>query len=133
MMQAERGPCIKKREKMQEPSKEWVDRTNREMAECVLDYIRSALEHFGVPKGTFADDQFDNFVALYNQRGDMITAMNGETNALRDRISSMEGILVEIANWPNPENHPQMQAMKIWAASVIDPRKVTMLGSLTNT
>lgn len=128
-----KGAMHQKEDVMEEPTKEWIDQTNRDMAECVLDYIKSALEHFGVPRGTFTDDQFDNFVALYNQRGDMIAALNGESTALRDRVATMENALVGVANWPNPDNHDQMQAMKVWAASVVDPSKVTMLRSLTNT
>lgn len=116
---------------MQEPTKDWIDRTNRDMAECVLDYIKNALDHFGVPKGTFTDDQFDNFVSLYNRRGDMLTSLNKENNVLRDRIHDMEEVLVTIANWPNQEGHVQIRAMKAWAASVVDPTKVDAMKVLT--
>lgn len=115
---------------VEEPTKEWADRTNREMAKCVLDYIQKALAHFGVPRGTFADDQFDNFMAMYNRRGDMLTALTKEAGVLREQVTALEDMLVTIANWPNPEKHEQMQAMKVWAASVVDPRRVDHLKSL---
>jgi len=115
----------------EQPSHEWIDQVNQEMDRGVLDYIRSGLEHFGVPRGTFADDQFDNFVAMYNRRGDMLNSLNGEISSLRDRIGTMEDVLVSIANWPNQEMDPQIQAMKVWSASVVDPQKVTMLKGLT--
>ena len=117
---------------MTEPTKEWIDNTNRDMAECVVEYIRSALEHFGVPRGTFTDDQFDTFVAMYNRRGNMITSLNTENHALHDRVREMEEVLITVANWPNPENHPQMQSMKVWASCVVDPGKVNMLKVLTS-
>lgn len=117
--------------KMEQPTKEWVDQTNRDMAECVLAYIQQALEHFGVPRATFADDQFDNFMAMYNRRGDVITSKQEEIESLRAQVANLEDMLVTVANWPNPGNHEQMQAMKVWAASAVDPRKVKMFSSLT--
>jgi hypothetical protein len=116
----------------EQPSQEWIDAVNADMAMAALDYMRRGLSELGVPRGTFTDDQFDNFVAMYNRRGDLVTSVNSENNILRDRISNMEEVLVTVANWPNPDNHPQIQAMKVWAASVVDPTKVTMLKALTS-
>jgi len=118
---------------MTKPSNEWIEGTNRDMAECLLDYIQQALENFGVPRTTFTDDQFDNFVAMYNRRGDMLSAVTKEAAVLRDQVASMEDMLATIANWPNPEDHVQMKAMKVWAASVVDPTRVNMLKALTDT
>ncbi len=117
------GAMHQKERNMQEHSDEWAATVNREMAECVLDYIKTALERFGVPRGTFTDDQFDNFVAMYNNRGRLISS-------LQSRIEAMDGVLVELSNWPNPDKNQQIHAMKIWAASVVDPSKVTMLSPL---
>lgn len=115
---------------MEELSEERINQINWEMAEAVVDYIRSALKHFGVPESTFADDQFDNFVAMYNRRGDMVTSLTQENDILRQRIACMEDMLVTIANWPNRENHDQVRAMKVWAASVVDPKSVDFMKPL---
>lgn len=117
---------------VEELSEDRIRQINWEMAEAIVDYMRSALKNFGVPESTFADDQFDNFVAMYNRRGDMVTILSQENDILRRRIASMEDMLVSIANWPNPSNHDQTKAMKVWAASVVDPARVNMLKSLTD-
>lgn len=124
------GVPMQEKEMFEEHMIQTIRQINWEMAESALDYIRSALDHFGVPPSTFADDQFNNFLAMYNRRGDMITAMNKEADALRDQIRNMEEVLVSLANWPNRENHDQIRAMKVWAASVVDPRSVGFMKPL---
>lgn len=117
---------------MRDPTPEQLDQINRDLADCVLDHIRRALEHFGVPRSDFTGDQFNNFVAMYNRRGDAITQLSQENQALRERVDSQSDLLVTIANWPNPDGHPQLQAVKVWAASVVDPSRVTALAALTS-
>lgn len=46
-----------------------------EMAEGALRAIHDLLDDGGIPRGTFADDQVRNLVALYNQRGDEIARL----------------------------------------------------------
>ena len=111
-------------------TEEKIKQVNWEMAECVVDYMKSALAEFGVPPSAYADDQLDNFIAMYNRRGNIITELNAENASLRARLSNLEDVLVTVANWPNREKHEQIQAMKIWAASVVDPERVTMLKEL---
>lgn len=122
----------RKEGQMTELTEERINQINWEMAEAALAYIRSALSHFGVPPSTFADDQFDNFVAMYNRRGEMMALVDKENGILRDRLRAMEEVLVTVANWPNPDKHEAVQSMKVWAASVVDPYKVDMLRALTN-
>jgi hypothetical protein len=132
-MQAERGPCTKKDQSMDEqPSQEWIDQVNADFAACMIDHIQTTLTKFGIPRGTFSDDQFNNFVAMYNRRGDMITSLQEEIASLRGQVSNMQEVLVTVANWPNGEDHPQIQAMKVWASSVVDPSKVNTLKVLTS-
>lgn len=48
-----------------------------EMASGALISIHELLDNGGIPRGTFADDQVRNLVALYNQRGDEIERLRG--------------------------------------------------------
>jgi hypothetical protein len=43
--------------------------SNNELAEGALLSIQRLLDDGGIPRGTFADEQVQNLVALYNQRG----------------------------------------------------------------
>ena len=50
-------------------TEEQIKEINEEMASCALASIQVLLDDGGIPRGTFADDQVRNLVALYNQRG----------------------------------------------------------------
>ena len=55
------------------------------MAHGALKAIRDLLDDGKIPRGTFADDQVRNLVALYNQRGD-------EIGRLRQALEGIRGI-----------------------------------------
>jgi len=132
-MQAERGACTKKSRSMDEqPSQEWIDQVNADFAACLIDHIQKTLTEIGVPRSTWSDDQFNNFVAMYNRRGDMITSLQEEVASLRGQVSNMQEVLSTVANWPNGEDHPQIKAMKVWASTVVDPSRVNALKVLTS-
>lgn len=48
---------------------EEIDEINETMAAGALGAIQKLLDDGGIPRGTFADDQVCNLVALYNRRG----------------------------------------------------------------
>ena len=52
-----------------------IDQCDYEMASGALVAIKTLLDSGNIPRGTFADDQVRNLVALYNQRGDHITQL----------------------------------------------------------
>ena len=46
-----------------------IDQCNADMAQGALAAIRKLLDDYGIPRGTFADEQVQNLVGLYNRRG----------------------------------------------------------------
>lgn len=44
-----------------------VDQINEEMACGALEAIHRLLDNGGIPRGTFADDQVRNLIAIYNK------------------------------------------------------------------
>jgi hypothetical protein len=65
-------------------SEEWTEEhikeINEEMASGALLAIQELLDSGGIPRGTFADDQVRNLVALYNQRGDALQETRCQIN-----------------------------------------------------
>ena len=57
---------------MTEPLTKSAKRATNDMAHGALAAIQELLDQGGIPRGTFADEQVQNLVALYNQRGDEI-------------------------------------------------------------
>lgn len=53
--------------------------TNAEMGDQALEAIQQLLDSGDIPRGTFADDQVRNLVAMYNQRGERIKELEAIT------------------------------------------------------
>ena len=53
-------------------NKRTVEKAGADMARGALAAIQDLLDDGGIPRGTFGDEQVQNLVALYNQRGDEI-------------------------------------------------------------
>ena len=86
-------------------SKKYLKEIETDMSLCVLDSIQNTLNELNVPKGTFGDDQFFNFVAMYNNRGDIIGSLkmqleaktiSEELAALNEQNNIMHNTLVEL-------------------------------------
>ena len=58
-----------------------------EMALGALDAIQKLLDDGRIPRGTFADEQVQNLVALYNQRGDEIERLHAVVTAAADLMN----------------------------------------------
>jgi hypothetical protein len=61
-----------------------------ELAQGALDSIRALLDDGCIPRGTFADDQVRNLVALYNLRGDRIAKLEACVNEALTAYASIK-------------------------------------------
>lgn len=123
-------------------SKKYFDKIDTDMAKgCFVSMIQM-LDLMGVPKGSYSDDRLYNFIVMYNKRGDLITSLTNELEALRNNQTDksifhlieqnkiLTEQLVELANWPIHTDNSTAKGMKVVAASVVDPNRVKILQAL---
>ena len=85
-----------------------------ELAAGALAAIQRLLDSGNIPRGTFADDQVRNLVALYNQRGD-------EIERLRDNIAELVRQPAAGAMTGRPQDHVLVAAInRIYRAKVYE-------------
>jgi hypothetical protein len=60
------------------------------LAEGALRSIQQLLDDGNIPRGTFADEQVQNLVAMYNQRGDALIGA-------RDALEKTHKVLADLA------------------------------------
>lgn len=116
-------------------SQKYCDEINADMARGAFDSMLEMLDVMKVPRGTYSDDRLGNFISMYNNRGNMITALQMQVNAItqelfavRKQNALLTKHLVDLANWP--EGTVNLPSMKAVAASVVDPGLVESLQSL---
>lgn len=123
-------------------SKKYLAKIDADMARGAFDSMLQMLDQLGVPKGTFSDDQLLNFIAMYNNRGDVITSLQSQLESLRNKDidhtdesvahiiehnRSLTETLIELANWPIKDDNSVAKGMKAVAASMVDPSRVNSL------
>ena len=76
------------------------------MAEGALSAIKALLDDGGIPRGTFADDQVRNLVALYNQRGDAINRLEAQCAAMRKVLNNLYVLFISHTRSPRMDSNP---------------------------
>jgi hypothetical protein len=64
------------------------------LAHGALKAIQALLDDGGIPRGTFADDQVRNLVALYNRRGDEIEHLRAGLQWILDNVDHQKAPLI---------------------------------------
>lgn len=106
-------------------SKSYEARINEDFAGCILDDIKKVLDDLNVPKGTYSDEQFYNFVVMYNNRGKYLEGLEKQINsssadetvsALQEQVNALKHVLTEITKWP--EHKTALTEIKAVVASM---------------